>query len=97
MSRHSKLEYQILAGWATLDYGITALDCFLEWLVNVKNINLADIDNDREIIEKVFYEARNLREEEFISSICLSSEFLSGQCEKAMKLDCWIKKTSIAF
>lgn len=87
MSRHSETEYQVLAGWATLDYGITTVDEFCEWSIREKHINPTDIREDRDLVSNVFHDARNLRKEELVNSISFLSEFLSQQCEKAIRLD----------
>jgi len=93
MSMHSKTEYQVLAGWATLDYGITTVDEFCEWMMRVKHINPSDIIEDRDLVTKVFHDARNLRKEELVNSIIFLSDFLSKQCEKAIMLDLLDKDT----
>ena len=84
MSKHTKVEYQILAGWATINYNVNSLHQFCAWLISDNNFKSNEIREDYTIIKEVFYKARYVRKEEIITQLNIISEMLNKFCRKGI-------------
>lgn len=79
--------YQVYAGWATLDYGISTFHDFCVWLMHKQNLKSKDIREDYNLIKQAFNNARNTRKEDCKSSIRFIAEYLDNACYSAIKHD----------
>jgi hypothetical protein len=85
MSKHSKTEYQILAGWATNDCGIYDFDHFCEYLIREHHINSEDVREDWDLIKSVFLEVRKCRTEEKLNAIKFWAKSLSDNISYTLR------------